>query len=176
MTMLRDIRTVIERCKEQGKYRRVVLLGKSLGGRLAIMLAAEGIVDGLVSIAAPVRAVVFEQQFTPQQREELASVGFTTIPHHTTYGDVPFTLKDAFLAENRQLEPLVAARNIRCPTLVIHGTADTVVPQSESEDLLVALGTTQKELFLIGGGDHRLERPDHVDALVGRIVVWLHRL
>jgi pimeloyl-ACP methyl ester carboxylesterase len=173
LVMLRDLRMVIAHFRTTKRYARILLLGKSYGGRLGIMLAAEKLVDGLVSVAAPVHPAVFESQFTKQQREELASVGFTTVPVRTAYGEVPFTLKDTFFTEHRELDALAAAPLVTCTTLLIHGTADKLVPPAESKDLLVALGSKRKELYLIGGADHTIEKPEHLDALIARVVAFV---
>ena len=47
-------------------------------------------------------------------------------------------------------------REIRAPTLVVHGDADEVIPQQVSAHLFDALGSEAKQLWIVDDGDHRL--------------------
>lgn len=46
------------------------------------------------------------------------------------------------------------AREITLPSLIIHGQYDNLVPLREAQDLLIYLGSSQKELLVIPGADH----------------------
>jgi alpha-beta hydrolase superfamily lysophospholipase len=171
--LLNDLDSVVEHFLQ--KYRRILLFGHSMGGYLCILLAAVRNVDGIITLGAPMHGEErFLNQFSPEQREQLSSVGFTTISHPTPYGNFSLTLKDVFLQELRQLLPLEAARSVHCPVLIAHGTADKIVPVSDSEELFCAL--QKKEMFLIGGADHVISNPEHLDALIRRMIGWLRVL
>jgi pimeloyl-ACP methyl ester carboxylesterase len=168
--MLQDLDAVIEHFRP--RYKKIILYGRSMGGWLSILTAAVRKVDGVITCAAPMHwDERFEKNLAQEQREQLASVEFTTIPHHTPYGDFPLTLREQFITEVRSLHPLDLAKKITCPVLVIHGSKDELVPIADSEDLIKAL--KKKELFLIGGAGHRMSKPEHLDAMTGKIVSWV---
>jgi uncharacterized protein len=171
--LLNDLDAVIEHFAP--KYKRIVLYGRSMGGWLSLLIAPTKKLTGLIVVAAPVHwDQTFEQRFTKEQSEQLSSVGFTTIDHKTPYGDYPLTLREQFVKEVKQLHALENAKHITCPVLIIHGTADTSVAMKDSEDLALAL--KRKELYIIGGADHRTSNPQHLDDLVKKVVEWVHKL
>lgn len=55
------------------------------------------------------------------------------------------------------------AKNIKCPTLIVHGSADEVVPLSQSQKLLGSLGG-EKKLSIIHNGVHTMRGPTMEDA------------
>ena len=82
-------------------------------------------------------------------------IGFVVSPH---------VLADArsLAASERDLPT-----RIHVPTLVVHGTADDVVPATSSERFASALRTVRHDLWLVPGGDHRLS--DHAAAIWRRL-------
>ncbi|TDA70375.1 MAG: alpha/beta hydrolase [Clostridia bacterium] len=67
-------------------------------------------------------------------------------------------LKEEFFTDLQQHDLLKAASRISPrPLLVIHGTADDVVPIQDAIDLGAAAGEP-KELLLLPGADHQLSR------------------
>jgi uncharacterized protein len=111
------------------RYRsdRVVLWGESLGTAIAVALAAK----------SKVGRVILESPFT-----SAAAVGASV------YWFVPvrFLMKDQFHSDER-------IRNVTVPLLILHGTADTVVPIAFGERLF-ALANEPKSLVRIPGGGH----------------------
>lgn len=105
----------------------IVVYGESLGTAVAVHVAAK----------RPGRALVLEAPFT-------AALDIA----HATYPWVPVSLlmRDPFLSR-------VAIRSVDEPLLVIHGTADTVVPV-EMGRALFALAQEPKKLAIIEGGLH----------------------
>ena len=55
------------------------------------------------------------------------------------------------------------AKNIKAPTLIVHGSADEIVPLSQSQKLLESLGG-EKELSIIHNGIHTMRGPTMQDA------------
>lgn len=51
-------------------------------------------------------------------------------------------------------EAQAKAAQISVPTLLIHGSSDTLVPFEQAEELLRFLGTPEKQLLTIYGGEH----------------------
>lgn len=77
------------------------------------------------------------------------------------------------LADARAIDERSLPRRLAVPTLLVHGTADDVIPQQVSERFFQALAHPQKELWLVPGGDHRLA--DVADAIWPRLDALLAR-
>ncbi|THH40065.1 alpha/beta hydrolase [Neolewinella litorea] len=56
--------------------------------------------------------------------------------------------------EHRRVEPLRAASRVRQPVLVIHGAEDRNIDVDQGRQLYAALGSRQKELFIVPGAGH----------------------
>jgi alpha-beta hydrolase superfamily lysophospholipase len=173
MKMLGDLLAVIEHFQQMGCYKRIILLGHSLGGALATVAASRAEVQGLLLIAPASRPERAESLLSPAQLEQLRSVGFTIMMVRKSVCDVPFTITERFMQETRELRPIDAAPQVRCPALLIHGTADRIVPLEDAEALIAALPS--KDLFIIGGADHNITTPAHFDAMMARMVEWLRQ-
>jgi fermentation-respiration switch protein FrsA (DUF1100 family) len=110
--------------------RRIVLWGESLGTAVAIALAAEHAVGGLI-LDAP---------FT-----SIADVGAAAYP----FAPVRWVVKDAFHSDRR-------IARVRAPILVRHGERDDVVPIRFGERLF-ALANEPKRFLRIPLGGHVIE-------------------
>lgn len=106
--------------------RRIFVYGRSLGSALATHLAAHHDVAGLV----------LESPFTSAR--ELSRRHYPFLP--------------AALLHVR-LDNLDAMRHVRCPVLVVHGTADRLVPAAMGRRVAAA-AAGPSELLLIDGADH----------------------
>lgn len=106
---------------------RFVLWGESLGSGVAIALAVEKPVAGLVLEAPFLSAVA------------VAASAFPFLP-------VRWLMKDQFRSDLR-------IRNVTAPLLIVHGERDAVVPISSGEQLY-ALVTAPKRFVRIAGGGH----------------------
>jgi len=117
---------------------RTIYLGESLGTGVAAALASR----------RPPAGLVLRSPFT-----DLAAVG----SHHYPWLPVRLLLRDRFpVVEHVRRSPV--------PTVVIHGTADEIVPSSSSSDVAAAAQHLVEELVLPGVG--------HNDAaMFGRPVV-----
>lgn len=123
-----------------------VVVGSSLGGLVAAFAAARrpDLVRGLAMIAPAFG-------FLAHLEHLLDADGRL----HTSQGQaVPISarvLQDARRHDERALPAALAV-----PTLIVHGTADEVVPHRASEAFAAALVTPQRELWVVPGGCHRL--------------------
>jgi alpha-beta hydrolase superfamily lysophospholipase len=65
------------------------------------------------------------------------------------------------------------AAELRVPLLVVHGTADTVVPAAASEALYVLLAQGDKTRLTYDGGYHELDNDTSHDAVLRDIAAWI---
>jgi pimeloyl-ACP methyl ester carboxylesterase len=73
----------------------------------------------------------------------------------TSEGQAFFVLPEV-LADAHALDESSLASRLQVPTLVVHGTADDVIPPAAGERFFAAIPHAQKQFWLVPGGDHRL--------------------
>jgi alpha-beta hydrolase superfamily lysophospholipase len=169
--LIEDVETVIDQFRNQ--YQRVILMGHSLGAILSFSVCASRKVDGIIAISMPAHPERFAERLTAQQREELRSVGFTTWIVKRQIADIPYTLTERFVQEMTAQRPIDAAKQASCPVLLVQGTADHAISMAEAEEVIGAL--QKKDVLFIGGADHNITNPQHLDALIGGIIAWLRK-
>src|SRR5262249_24045574 len=110
--------------------KRIVLWGESLGTGVAVALAVERRVGG----------VILDAPYT-----SIADVGAAHFP----FAPVRWLVKDAFHSDQR-------IARVRAPLLIRHGEADDVVPIRFGERLF-ALANEPKKFRRVPGGGHVVE-------------------
>jgi hypothetical protein len=135
-TALQDAHAALDELqRRQPDPRRRFLYGYSLGGAVAIALAAER--DG-------VAGVVVESSFT----------SITDLVRASRWGWVPFL--DVVVTQ--EFDSRARIGRVNEPLLLVHGTADGVIPHTMSDELLAAATAVQpglKRLVKIDGANHR---------------------
>ncbi len=124
-----------ELLRRQPDPRRRFIYGYSLGGAVAIALAAER--DG-------VAGVVVESSFT----------SITDLVRASRWGWLPFL----GAAVTQEFDSRTRIGRVNEPLLLVHGTADGVIPHTMSDELLAAATGVQsdlKRLVKIDGANHR---------------------
>lgn len=139
---------------------RIALVGESAGAQLASMAALsprlEGMVKGVVAIYSPsdlVSLVKTSPHIPDQLRRAVERTAWAGI----------------LLAGLQRLSPVANVRANMPPFLLIHGTADRLVPFEQSERMCRAMreAGASCELFAVPGGGHGLRWWDHDEALSG---------
>jgi pimeloyl-ACP methyl ester carboxylesterase len=139
-----------------------VLVGSSMGGWLMLLvaLARPGKIAGLLGIASAPDFTerLFSQRLGDKQRTALAETGYCELPNH--YGDgKPHTIGRQLIEDGRNHLVLDGDIDIRVPVRLVHGQADADVPWQLSMDIAERLTSTDVEVQLVKGGDHRLSAP-----------------
>lgn len=118
---------------------RIVLMGRSIGGAVAVDLARDG-----------ARGLVVENAFT--SLPEVAARLYPWLPVRT------------FM--RTRLNSLSAVADYRSPLMVSHGDADELVPYEMGRRLYDAAGSSQKRFHTVSGGGHNdPQPPDYYDEL-----------
>ncbi len=132
--LLEDARTVTAYLKAQGlRANQLVYFGESLGSGVAVQLAIE----------EPPAAIILEAPFT--SAAEVGARAYWWVPVRTL-------LKDKY-------DSLSRIGALKAPLLVIHGTADNVVPFELGRALFNA-APQPKQMIEIEGGAHSVEFDD----------------
>ncbi len=140
---------------------RSVLIGSSLGGLVAAWLARRipDLVHALVLIAP-----AFD--FLPRMRVRLAKAPVIRLTDGRE-----IEVQRRFLADAERFDEADLPQSIRTPTFVVHGDADDVVPIEASRRFFAQLASARKELLVVPGGDHRLNR--EADAIYASMDAFL---
>ena len=142
----------------------VVLVGSSMGGWLMLLagLALGEKLAGLVGIAA---APDFSEWGYNEAQQALLASG-ETIFEPNPYGPEPTPTHARFwqdAQDNRLLDGPVA---LNCPVRLLHGQEDRDVPLEISLRLAAAFTSTDVQVTLVKGGDHRLSRDSDIALLL----------
>ncbi len=162
---LADVRAAVDALSVRADVTEVWIAGFRLGGTLAIVTAgADDRVRGIATFAAPASLRTWVRD--PEWFLEYARR--TGVLHTPGYPPDPA----AWIRAIANLDPVDAARAIAPrPWLLVHGSADDVVPLDDARLLAEAAGSCV-ELRVVANGAHRLRHdPRAVAALLG----WLHR-
>jgi uncharacterized protein len=139
--LFKDIRASFVYLESRFESRKIIVFGESLGSAVATDLATEH----------PVRGLVLRSPFT-----DLASVGAT----HYPFLPVRLLLRDRF--------PLLdKITSVRSPITVVYGTADSIVPPSQSAAVAEKASVTP---VVVQGADHNdpvlLDGPPVIGAVI----------
>ena len=148
----------------------VVLVGSSMGGWIALLLgrALGPQLAGLIGIAAAPDFT--DWGYTTEQKRRLAAG--ETLLEDNPYGPEPKPTHPGFWADGQARRVLAGEIAIDCPVRLFHGQDDADVPPEISLRLARALRSTDVQVTLVKGGDHRLSRDGDI-ALLLRTVAAL---
>ena len=143
----------------------MALIGSSMGGTVALLFAAsEPRLRALATIAAVAHPRRVLAELRPAEIERWRREGLLSLGG--------MRLRSSFLEDVETLDVIAACHEVRCPTLVTHGDADTVVPCSDAEEIAAALGGEHR-LEIYPGADHRFSRPDQLEELLEDCAAWI---
>ncbi len=158
------------------RFRRIYVVGLSLGGALALSIAARHHVEGVVTISAPLfmsRLVAWGvpliSQWMPGRNvvSNLAAWRGEVVGYRTT----PISSLQTFLEvlENVRLElPRVSA-----PLLVLHSTGDKTVPLANARFIASHVASADKDVVIYDGGRHILTLPPTLNSVEADVLRFL---
>jgi pimeloyl-ACP methyl ester carboxylesterase len=159
-----------------------VLIGSSMGGWMALLLAREiarrrnaggnsgASLAGLVLIApAPdFTEELMWKGFSPEIRAEIEAKGVWLRP--SEYGDgSPYPITRALIEEGRNHLLLGSKIDVGCPVRILQGAQDPDVPWKHAFALVHRLPAEDVVLTMIQDGDHRLSRPQDIARIIAAV-------
>jgi pimeloyl-ACP methyl ester carboxylesterase len=154
-----------------------VLIGSSMGGWLALLLAREiakrggaASLAGLVLIApAPdFTEELMWKAFSPKIRHEIETKGVWLRP--SQYGDgTPYPITRNLIEEGRNHLLLGGSIAVGCPVRILQGAKDPDVPWQHAFALVHRLPADDVVLTMIQDGDHRLSRPQDIARIIAAV-------
>lgn len=161
------------------RWRRVYLIGLSLGGTLALHLAAHHAVAGIVTIASPVymrrhikRGIPLAHRWSPWRRvvSNLAAWRGEVVGYRTT----PTASLLVFLEVLEHVRAELPA--VRAPLLALHSRKDDTVPASNAEFIVEHVGSGVRRARLYPAGRHLLCLPPGITQIAPDILGFLREL
>jgi pimeloyl-ACP methyl ester carboxylesterase len=153
-----------------------VLVGSSMGGWLALLLArelrrrrAQAELAGMVLIAPAVdfTEVLMWNNFPPAVKHELEAKGVWIRPSQYDAEGYPITKR--LIEEARAHLLLGGMIETGCPVRILQGALDPDVPWTHAVELVSRLAQDDVVLTLVKDGDHRLSRPEDLERLIDAV-------
>jgi pimeloyl-ACP methyl ester carboxylesterase len=157
--------------------RRVILVGSSMGGWIAIRVIQEArrlglgfTVAGLVLIApAPdFTSDLIEPSLTEAERKSLDERGYFEEP--SEYSPEPNIFTRALIEDGRKNRVLTGLIETGCPVHILQGMKDPDVPHTHALKLMEFLPLDDVVLTLVRDGDHRLSRAEDIARMKSAIL------
>lgn len=160
---IEDLQSVLDGVPD---FVRVVYAGHSMGAAVGVLTAVKDIrIRALVSLAGMTHTAEFVKR---EFGDVIPGSGFM-------WDDPSCPLSEAFVEDLRGIgSTLPAAAEIIQPWLLIHGTADDVVPLQDGRDAFEAARCEKRWLEIPGAG-HSFDEESH-PLVVDGIHDWLSRL
>ena len=160
-----DLGAVIDALAEQG--RRIAYVGHSLGGAVGVKRA---VTDDRIELLVSLAGMVHTKKFSETEfGDEKPGTG-----HMWGKEDCP--LSQMFVDDMNSIGTVIGlGASVKVPWLLVHGTADDVVPIEESREMFEQ-ANEPKELYEIPGSDHvfdPVENPDALPLMVTKVSEWL---
>jgi pimeloyl-ACP methyl ester carboxylesterase len=153
-----------------------VLIGSSMGGWLALLLAralsqrsGAAPIAGMVLIAPAVDFTeeLMWKQFPDAIKREIERNGCWMRP--SAYDEEPYPITRALIEDGRKHLLLGGLIEIGCPVHILQGVEDPDVPWRHAVELVSRFSRDDVVLTLIMDGDHRLSRPEDIERLIAAI-------
>ena len=160
-----------------------VLVGSSMGGWIALLLARElrrrsagqnapneqpslaGMV--LIAPAADFTEELMWKRFPDAIKQEIEQKGVWLRP--SEYSPEPYPIRRALIEEGREHLLLGTMIETGCPVRILQGVEDKDVPWQHAVELSSRLAQDDVVLTLVKDGDHRLSRPEDLERLIAAV-------
>lgn len=162
------------------KPKRVILVGSSMGGWIALRLAQELakrkgamklVAMVLVAPAPDFTFELIEPNLSEAELTSLAERGYFEEP--SEYSAEPNIYTRGLIEDGRRNRVMTGIIETGCPIHILQGMADPDVPYSHALKLVEFLPADDVVLTLIRDGDHRLSRPQDLAKLRAAIEALL---
>ncbi|ODA67809.1 Alpha/beta hydrolase family protein [Methyloligella halotolerans] len=156
---------------ERMDCRRVIVIGSSMGGWIALLLARHLVGEGkgdllaglvLIAPAHDMTETLMWEKLSPPSRQKLLDEGVYYAP--SDY-DAPYPISRFLIEEGRNHLLGGGKLDPGCPVRILQGMEDPDVPWRHAFALMGLLANDDVEIDLIKDGDHRLSRPKDLRRL-----------
>ncbi|AHG47727.1 2-hydroxymuconic semialdehyde hydrolase [Rhizobium leguminosarum bv. trifolii CB782] len=154
---------------------RVILVGSSMGGWIALRLAQELARQGgpklvgmvLIAPAPDFTSELIEPNLKAKERKSLAERGY--FEERSQYSPEPNIYTKALIEDGHENRVLDGIIETGCPVHILQGMKDADVPHAHAMKLVEHLPADDVVLTFIRDGDHRLSRPGDIALLLSAV-------
>jgi pimeloyl-ACP methyl ester carboxylesterase len=162
--------------------RRTIVVGSSMGGWIALLLARKLQMEGalkrlaglvLIAPAFDMTERLMWHRMTPEIKERIEREGVYYEP--SLYGD-PYPITKHLVEEGRKHLIGEGLLDLDLPVRILQGMCDPDVPWGHALDLVDLLCCDDVELTLIKDGDHRQSRPQDLRRLESTVAALVSKV
>ncbi len=160
-----DVQSAIRFVKDSG-YQRVGLVGSSFGGFASILTAGQSDDLSVLALKSPVSdylglLIARDHDIDIEAWKQEGSITVEGADGKN------LRLNYSFFADAERLNGYAFAKNIKVPTLIVHGDRDETVPLEQSRKAAELIPDCYLEV--IEGADHVYSDPKHFERMLGLI-------
>jgi pimeloyl-ACP methyl ester carboxylesterase len=155
-----------------------ILIGSSMGGWIALLLAREirrratpsaATLAGMVLIAPAVdfTEALMWKRLPAEAKRDIETKGFWMRP--SEYDERGYPITRALIEDGRRHLLLDGLIETGCPVRILQGVKDDSVPWQHAVELTSRLAQDDVVLTMVKDGDHRLSRPEDIERLITAI-------
>jgi pimeloyl-ACP methyl ester carboxylesterase len=144
----------------------IAAVGSSLGAAVCLLAAGRVGPSSLVLLAPVSRPSKIVEKFPEPDVRRWREDGFFEMEG--------VRIDWGFVMDAQRHDILAASKKITCPTLLIHGSKDELVPVESSKEIFASLDC-EKELVILEGADHSFTGLEHVERIVRLALRWIGR-
>lgn len=177
MDSVRDGYAILSGCTES-----ISVIGHSMGGLFALLLAAEEQVERVVSLAAPI--VIAEERgikFLPPRE---ASGGLFVPKARRSFKDVPPVVNHTYrkmplISVHEMLDAIERVKkylpDVKAPTLIVHSRQDHTAAPESAEYIYGHIGSLEKEIVWREHSGHLLPLEEGREIIFGIVSAFLEK-
>jgi pimeloyl-ACP methyl ester carboxylesterase len=145
-----------------------VLVGSSMGGWIALLIAKVMPLAGLMGIAAaPDFTQAIWDAASVEERGVLMEMGRVEQP--SGYSDDPYVITRKLIMDGRRQSVLSTPLNLPFPVRLLQGSDDTDVPVATAVRLVEHATSPDMRLTIVKGADHRFSTPACLAMIVAAV-------
>ena len=166
-----SLKAMVGFVRERADY-KVGLFGNSCGGLISLIVASQDQDISALALKSPVTEPIrfWRDRIRAAIGDDWLKQWETQGKIHYKLGAEDYDLKWGFWEDLQKYDTLANAKNISCPTLIMHGDSDRIVPISQSNELARVLNT---EIRVFEGADHAYSGPGQYEDVKKTIKEFL---
>ncbi|MFC1731658.1 alpha/beta hydrolase, partial [candidate division KSB1 bacterium] len=162
-----DVLSAIDFAKKKPYVKNISIFGTSFGGVCALLAASRYKKIKSLGLKAPASDMGYnrKQKLGDEGYKEWKKIG---IAEFTNNDGKKVMLKYSFMEDAENIDAFEEAKNILCPTLIVHGDKDLSVPLEQSKKLEKSINGVKLEI--IAGANHHFDRSGEKERVNSRFV------